>query len=72
MRNILCIACIFLCCISCTKSAKKKIGMGATGPNESIVLHHPKLSIPSEFTLPDISQKEDTDLENNINKENKK
>ena len=69
MKNILCIACIFLCCISCTKSVKKRMGMEATGPNENIIVSHPKLSIPKKFTLPDIPH---TDSKNNVNKENKK
>jgi hypothetical protein len=59
MKHLIFLVVALLCCVSCSKGAKKKLGLATFGPNEYVVKKHPKLKIPSEFSLPPVEHDED-------------
>jgi hypothetical protein len=69
MKNLILLIMTLICCISCSKGAKKKLGLAPSGPNEYAVKKYQKLKIPSEFTLPEVEYQEEKSAKPSINKD---
>jgi hypothetical protein len=59
MKHLVFLVVALLCCVSCSKGVKKKLGLATFGPNEYAVKKYPKLKIPNEFSLPSVEQSDD-------------